>query len=162
MSSLEIVLAAAMLVGLVGIVIPVIPGLGVIMGAGLVWALVGGQGALGWAVAVVMVVVGVAGMVIASALPARRTAAAGAPWWILAVGAVGVVVGFFVVPIVGALLGGPVAVFLAELVRLRRLGPAWRSTAEALKGHAVGIGVQLVAGVVMISLWAVAVLAAGA
>jgi uncharacterized protein YqgC (DUF456 family) len=159
MSSLEIAIAVAMLVGLVGTVLPIIPGLGLIMGAGLVWALVGGQGALGWVVAIVMVVVGVAGMAIANALPARRTAAAGAPWWILAVGAVGVVVGFFLVPIVGALLGGPVAVFVAELIRLRRLGPAWRSTAEALKGQAVGIGVQLVAGVVMISLWAIAVLA---
>jgi uncharacterized protein len=159
MSSFEIAIAAAMLVGLVGTVLPIVPGLGLIMGAGLVWALVGGQGALGWAVAIVMVVVGVAGMAIASALPARRTAAAGAPWWILVVGAIGVVVGFFAMPVVGALLGGPVAVFVAELIRLRRLGPAWRSTAEALKGQAVGIGVQLVAGVVMISLWAVAVLA---
>jgi uncharacterized protein YqgC (DUF456 family) len=101
--------------------------------------------------------IGAAGIVATYVIPARRASAAGAPNWVLAVGAAGVVAGFFLIPVVGALIGGPVAILVAEFVRLRDLGGAWRSTGEALKGMGIGIGIQLAAGVVMISLWVMAV-----
>ena len=77
----------------------------------------------------------------------------------LTAGAVGAVIGFFVVPVVGALLGGPAGIFVAELARVRDPSRAWASTLEALKGVGLGIVVQFVAGVAMIAVWAVAVLA---
>jgi len=153
----DVLIAVAMLVGLVGTVLPVVPGLVLIMGAAVAWAIWGGAGAPGWVVALVIVGVGAAGVAAAYVIPARRTSAAGAPGWVLVVGAAGVVVGFFVIPVVGALVGGPIAIFAAELVRLRDLGEAWRSTGEALKGVGIAIGIQLAAGVVMIGLWVIAV-----
>jgi uncharacterized protein YqgC (DUF456 family) len=69
------------------------------------------------------------------------------------------VIGFFVVPVIGALIGFPVGVFVAELVRHRHPGPAWRATWVALKGVGIGIAIQLGAGVVMIGVWLAAVLA---
>jgi uncharacterized protein YqgC (DUF456 family) len=159
MSAFEVLIAAVMVVGLAGTVLPLLPGVGLIMGATLVWAIVGDAGFFGWAVAVVIVAIGVVGMVVAAALPAKRSADAGAPWWVLAVGAAGVVVGFFVIPVVGALVGGPAALYVAELIRLRDARRAWHSTAEALKGVGLGIGVQLAAGLAMVAIWGVAVLA---
>lgn len=158
MSPLEAVLAIVMLVGLVGVVVPVFPGLVLVAGAGLVWALQRG-GVTAWVVFAVMALVGVAGITLASVLPARRAAAGGAPGWVVAAGAAGLVVGFFLIPVVGALIGFPVGVFLAELVRQRHLGSAWRATWEALKGVGLGIALQLAAGVVMIAVWALAVAA---
>lgn len=158
MPAFDVLIAVAMLVGLVGTVLPILPGLVLIMGAAIVWAIWGGAGVLGWVVALVIVGLGAAGIAATYIVPARRTSAAGAPGWVLAVGAAGVVVGFFVIPVVGALVGGPIAILAAELVRLRDLGKAWRSTGEALKGVGIGIGIQLAAGVVMIGLWVVAVL----
>ena len=76
----------------------------------------------------------------------------------LTAGAVGAVIGFFVVPVVGALLGGPTGIFVAELARVRDPSRAWASTLEALKGIGLGIVVQFVAGVAMIAVWVVAVL----
>ena len=157
MSEFDVLVAVAMLVGLVGTVLPVLPGLVLIMGAAIVWAVWGGAGALGWGVALVIVGIGAAGIAATYLVPARRASAAGAPTWVLVVGAVGVVAGFFLIPVVGALVGGPIAILVAELVRLRDLGGAWRSTGEALKGVGIGIGIQLAAGVVMIGLWAMAV-----
>jgi uncharacterized protein YqgC (DUF456 family) len=157
-SPLEAVLAIVMLVGLVGVVVPVFPGLVLVAGAGLVWALQRG-GVTAWVVFGVMALVGVAGITLANVLPARRAAAGGVPGWVLAAGAAGLVVGFFVVPVVGALIGFPLGVFVAELVRRRRLGSAWAATWEALKGVGLGIAVQLAAGVVMVAVWAVAVAA---
>lgn len=160
MSAFEFLVGVAMLVGLAGTILPVLPGLGLIMAAGVVWAVGGGAGWVGWVVAVGVVAIGTAAMLGAAALPARRSAAAGAPRWVLFVGALGIVVGFFVIPVVGALVGGPIAILLAEVLRLRELRPAWRSTVEALKGVGIGIGLQLAAGVVMIGVWAIAVLLA--
>jgi uncharacterized protein YqgC (DUF456 family) len=156
-SGFDVLVAVAMLVGLVGTVLPVLPGLVLIMGAAIVWAVWGGAGVLGWGVALVILGIGAAGIIATYVIPARRASAVGAPNWVLAVGAAGVVAGFFLIPVVGALIGGPVAILVAEFVRLRDLGGAWRSTGEALKGMGIGIGIQLAAGVVMISLWVMAV-----
>ena len=156
MSTVEVVLGLVMLTGLVGVVVPVFPGLVLVMGAGLVWAVQrGGVGA--WAVFAVMAIVGVAGIVSSTALPARRASSAGAPAWVVAAGVVGMVVGFFVVPVVGALLGFPAGVFIAELARLRHAGAAWTATWDALKGVGRGIAIQVGAGVLMIGVWLTAV-----
>jgi uncharacterized protein YqgC (DUF456 family) len=158
MSTLEGIVGLVMLVGLVGVVVPVFPGLIVVIGAGFVWALQrGGPGA--WAVFAIIAAVGIAGIAASSVLPARRASSAGAPGWVIASGAVGLVVGFFVVPVIGALIGFPVGVFVAELVRHRHPGPASRATWVALKGVGIGIAIQLGAGVWMIGVWLAAVLA---
>jgi uncharacterized protein YqgC (DUF456 family) len=158
MSTLEVVLGLVMLVGLVGVVVPVFPGLVLVAGAGLVWAIdLGGPGA--WSAFAVMAAVAVGGIVASSVLPARRASAAGAPAWVVVAGVVGLVIGFFVVPVVGALVGFPAGVFVAELARHRHPGPAWRATWEALKNVGLGIAIQLSAGVAMIVIWVVAVFA---
>jgi uncharacterized protein YqgC (DUF456 family) len=153
MTTLEILVALAMLLGLVGVVIPVLPGLPVIAIAAFVWALAGDAGTVGWLVFVIVTALGVAGIAIATTLPARRSLGSGVPPWVLAVTAVGVVIGFFVIPVVGALIGGPVALFVAELIRSRSLSSAWSSTKQALVAIGIGIGIQLGAGVAMIGVW---------
>ncbi|HET6715014.1 MAG TPA: DUF456 domain-containing protein [Actinomycetota bacterium] len=158
MSELEVLVGIVMLVGLVGVVVPVFPGLLLVIGAGFVWATQrGGPGA--WGVFAILAAVGTAGIVASSVLPARRASSAGAPAWVVAAGAVGLVIGFFVVPVVGALIGFPAGVFVAELARHRHPGPAWRATWDALKNVGLGIAIQLGAGVVMIGIWAAAVFA---
>jgi uncharacterized protein YqgC (DUF456 family) len=157
MTALEILVGLAMLVGLVGVLIPVLPGLPLIAVAALVWAVGGEAGAIGWIVFVVVTAICIAGIVVASTLPARRSLEAGVPAWSLAVAAVGVVIGFFVIPVIGALVGGPIALFVAELVRHRQIGPAWGSTRQALVAIGIGIGVQLGAGVAMIAVWLIGV-----
>lgn len=158
MSTLELALVLVMLAGLVGVLVPIVPGLILVIGAGLVWAGERGGG-VEWAIAVIMALIGVAGMVAASMLPVRRATAGGAPAWVVVAGGIGVVIGFFVVPVVGALLGFPAGVLVAELYRQKRLGPAWTATLEAMKGVALGIVIQLAAGVAMIGLWLAAVFA---
>ena len=156
MSGFEVVLLLIMLAGLVGVVVPVFPGLILVAGAGIVWAVQRGSPAA-WAVAVVMAVVGVTGIVVSSVLPVRRAAAGGAPAWVVISGGIGVVIGFFLVPVVGALIGFPAGVLVAELTRHRQLSPAWSATLGAIKGMALGIMIQLAAGVLVVGLWLAAV-----
>ena len=114
----ELLVLLVMLVGLVGVVVPVLPGLLLVWAAGVAWAWIGG-GAAAWAVAGVLTVLLVAGTVVKYALPARSATGTGAPRSTLVAGAAGALVGFFVIPVVGVVVGGVGAVYLAERSRLR-------------------------------------------
>lgn len=153
----ELLVLLVMLVGLVGVVVPVLPGLLLIWGAGVYWVWADGGGGR-WAVAAVLTVLLVAGSVAKYALPARRATASGAPRSTLALGVVGAVVGFFVIPVVGVVVGGVGALYLAELNRLGSGSAAWRSTRAVLVGVGIGMLIELVAGVMMVALWAASAL----
>lgn len=157
MSSFEVLLGLLMLAGLVGVLVPVLPGLLLIAGSGVAWALAD-PGPARWVVAVILVVLAVGAMAAGAIVPARRAAAAGAPRSALVAGAAGMILGFFLVPVIGALVGFPAGIFVAERIRLRDGRAARATTIATLKGAALGIGIQLVAGVAMIAIWAAAVL----
>ncbi len=147
-----------MAVGVVGCVVPVLPGLLLIAAAALVWALYE-QDPLSWVVFAAMLAVLGVGTVAKYVLPARNLAAVGAPRSTLLVGAVSAVVGFFVIPVVGLPIGGIAGVFLAEFHRLDGdRAAAWRSTWVTIKAVGLGILLELAAALVAVAIWAVAVL----
>ena len=155
----EVLLLVGMLIGLFGVLVPVLPGLALVWLVGLAWVLLDGGGPARWSVLVLMSAVLIVGTVAKYALPARSATASGAPRSTLLLGAVGAVVGFFVIPVVGMLVGGVAAVYLAELSRLGERGSAWRSTRAVLVGIGIGVLIELAAGVVAIAVWLVGVLA---
>jgi uncharacterized protein len=149
----EVLAALVIVVGLAGTVVPVLPGLLLVWGGIAGWALLDGGGWIRWVVVVVAGAVAVAGYVLATLVPGRRASDAGAPDWVLLAGAVGMVVGFFVIPVVGAIVGGVGGVLVAEYARTRELRSAWRVTLETLKGFGIGAALQLFAGLVMTGVW---------
>lgn len=157
MSDLELILAIVMLVGLVGVIVPILPGLILIAAAGIVWA-ISQPRADHWAVVGAMAVIAIAGVATSTVLPARRASGAGASRAAMAAGAIGMVVGFFAIPVVGALVGFPAGVFLGELSTTRDANAAWARTLATIKGVGLAIVIQLAAGVVMIAIWVAAVL----
>jgi uncharacterized protein YqgC (DUF456 family) len=153
----ELLVALAIAVGLVGILVPVLPGSVLVLGAVLVWALEVGGGTA-WTVFAVVAVVLVTGGVVKYLVPGRRLKEVGIPASTQWVGAAVGVVGFFVVPVVGLFLGFVLGVYLAEY---RRLGSAtaWPSTKHALKAVGLSILIELAAGVVATFVWVAGVLA---
>ena len=116
MTFLEVVVGLAILVGLAGIVLPVLPGTLLILVAVLVWATETG-GATAWTVLGVTVVLLAVGSVIKFLLPGKQLKAA-VPTSTLAVGAVLGIVGFFVIPVVGMFVGFPLGIYVAEVARV--------------------------------------------
>ena len=153
----ELLIALVMLVGIVGVVVPVLPGLVLVWGAGLVWVWLDGGGPGRIAVGVLLTLLLVVGTVVKYALPARSASGAGAPRTTLLLGVAGAVVGLFVIPVVGVVVGGVGAVFVAELVRLQDARTAWRSTWAVLRAVGIGILVELTAAVLMLGTWTVGV-----
>ncbi len=157
MTSLELIVGLMIVVGLVGTVIPVLPGILLVWAAVLVWAIAGDGSDVGrWVVFAIATAIAGTAVVLSTILPGRRAAATGAPRSLMWIVALGTLVGFFVIPVVGALVGGPVAAYVAELVRLRDPAAAWRSAVEALKGFGIGVAIQLVGGVTIAVTWLIA------
>lgn len=152
----EVLVGLVMLVGLAGVVVPGLPGLGLVWLAALGWVLLDGGGAARWALLGLLTLLALAGTLAPYLLPGRGAKDGGAPWWVLAVGGAGMLLGFFLVPVVGVVLGGVLGVWLAELLRLREAAPAWRSTRSVLTGYGLGVLVQLGAGALMVGSWTVA------
>lgn len=154
MTLTDVAVGVAILVGLAGIVVPVLPGTVLILGALVVWAAeVGGSTA--WLVVAVAVTLLAVGAVVKYLLPGKQLKTT-VPTETLVVGALGALVGFFVIPVVGALVGFPVGVYVAERVRLGAAG-AWPSTKAALKAMGLSILIEFTAGVLAAATWLVGV-----
>ncbi|QCX27239.1 DUF456 domain-containing protein [Nocardioides jishulii] len=153
MTLTNVLVGAAIAIGLVGIVVPVLPGSLLVGGAVLAWAIVHDAPAA-WVVFAVAATFLVAGTVVKFLVPGRRLQTAGVPSSTLWFGAALGIVGFFVVPVVGLFLGFPLGVYLAEY---RRLGPerAWPATKGALRAVGLSILIELVAAVLAALTWGV-------
>lgn len=143
------------LAGLVGTFVPVLPGLVVVFLAGAATLLLQGTGPLAWTVVVLLGALTVVGSLLSTVLPARRAATGGAPSSTLALAAVGAVVGFFVLPVLGLLVGGVLGLLLAEQRRLGEWGPAWTSSRGVLSAYGIGVLLEVAVGIVMGMLWLV-------
>lgn len=150
-----VIVGLVILVGLAGIVLPVLPGLALIVGAVLLWAFVEG-GTVAWVVAVVSVLLALAGSVVKYLIPGRRLKEAGIPRATLLWAGGLAIAGFFVVPVVGAPLGFVAGTYLAERQRVGA-EQAWPSTRRSLGAVALSIGIELLAGLFIAALWLTAV-----
>ncbi|MUL82825.1 MULTISPECIES: DUF456 domain-containing protein [unclassified Mycolicibacterium] len=154
MSTLGVVLVALVIaVGLVGIVVPVLPGGGFLVFAAIaVWAIVERTTA-SWVTLGVAAVFFVTAEVIKYVWPVRRMRAAEVRTWSLVVGGVLGLIGFFVIPVIGLVIGFVVGVYLAELAARHDYRRAWASTVHALKGVALSVGVELTGALLATGTW---------
>lgn len=150
---------ALVLVGLAGIVVPVLPGLILVWAGAVVWA-IDRQDAVGWTVLALSTVVAAVGTVVKYVWPGRRLRAADVGWRTLGAGAALGVIGFFVVPVIGLPLGFVLGVYLAEYARAKETAAAWASTKLALVAVGWSIVIELTAGLGIATALLVAAVAA--
>lgn len=148
-----ILIGLAMAAGLIGTALPLIPGLPIVWLAALVYGLVAGFGTVGvvaFALITTLALVGIIGSIV---LPHRHVAAKGAARSSVLGGALGAVAGFFVIPVVGLVVGGIAGIYAMEYRRTGEGAAAWATTKTLLIGFGHGVLLELAAGVLMIALW---------
>jgi uncharacterized protein len=151
-----ILVALVIAIGIVGIIVPLLPGVLLVFAAIAVWAFVE-HTVVSWvAFAIVTALLG-ASTLIKYLWPVRRMRRAEVGTWSLLSGAVLGVIGFFVVPVLGLLIGFVLGVYLAELVQRRDQRRAWAATVHALKGAALSVGVELTGALLAAAVWVGAV-----
>lgn len=145
----------AFIIGLIGTLMPIIPGLIIIWLASLFYAgvVVGFDMFSPWVFTFITLVALTAGTsnIWLAALGAKTT---GATWRTLIVGFIGAIAGTFIIPIplIGTVVGYAGGLILAEFVRLNELRPAIKAAFGGVVGWGVSSAIELAGAVVMILL----------
>ena len=139
-------------IGLIAIVVPVLPGVLLVYTAILVWAVIEHTVA-GWVTLAVVTAALGATTAVKYVWPVRRLRRAEVPSRSVIAGAALGIVGFFVVPVLGLVLGFVLGVYLAELLRCGDQRRAFGSTLHAVKGAALSMGVELAGGLGAAAIW---------
>jgi uncharacterized protein YqgC (DUF456 family) len=154
-----------MIVGLAGIVVPILPGTLLIWLSVLIYAIIDGFEAIGWTSFAVITIIALVTGTADIWLPMLGAKSAGAAKRALIFGFAGGVVGFFLlgafIPILGNLLGGVLGyatgVLLGQYHKYRDWNLALRAGLGTLAGWGIGTAIQLGGGllIVLIFIWQV-------
>lgn len=147
-----VLVGLAIAVGLIGIIVPLLPGTLLVLAAIVVWAAVE-HTLVSWVVLAVAAVIIGTSMLVKYVWPVRRMRAADVGGWSLTVGAIAGIIGFFVVPVAGLVLGFVLGVYLAELAQRRNHVRAWAATVHAVKGALLSVGVELAGALLATAVW---------
>lgn len=151
-----ILCGVTIVVGVVGVIVPIVPGLILCWLGVLVWSIFGdGTGVGPWIVLGLATLVTLLGSLVKYLWPGRNLRRGGVSNLSLLAGGVLGIVGFFVVPVIGLVLGFVLGLWLAELARLREPRLAWPSTKQALQAVGLALLVELAAALIVTGIWLV-------
>ncbi len=143
--------------GIVGVIIPAIPGLLLSWLGVLLWTLIGGAGPVKWVFLAIATMVALVGAGIKYALPGRNMKASGVRTLSIMAGAGLGLIGFFVLPVIGLPIGFVLGVLLAELAHHHDRELAWQSTVAALKAVGLAVMIEVATAFVVAVVWVLAV-----
>ncbi|MFD7295336.1 DUF456 domain-containing protein [Streptomyces sp. NPDC059897] len=152
-----LLVGAVMALGLCGVLVPGVPGSWLVWAAVAVWALREPTG-LAWGVLVGATVVLLASQVLRWQLPPRRLRQAGATRSLEFWAGAGAVIGFCVVPVIGAVPGFMAGIYVSERLRLGSHGDALASTRIAMRAGGSNVLVELFACLLIVGAWLGAVI----
>ncbi|MFI6876424.1 DUF456 domain-containing protein [Streptomyces sp. NPDC050400] len=147
-----LLVGAVMALGVCGVLVPGVPGSWLVWAAVAVWALRDPSG-LAWGVLVGATVVLLASQVLRWQLPPRRLRQAGATRKLALWMGLGAVVGFCVVPVIGAIPGFVGGIYVAERLRLGGHGDAAASTRTAMRAGGSSMLAELFACLLIVGAW---------
>jgi uncharacterized protein YqgC (DUF456 family) len=147
---LALICLLGVIAGIIGVVVPALPGLLLCWASVLVWALLTDAGRGRWLVLALCTGWTVLGIVVKYAWPGRRMRSAGIPASTLLAGVGLGLAGMFVVPVAGLLLGFVLGVWLAEALRQGDARQAWPSTRAALLGAGLSVLIELTAAMLVL------------
>jgi uncharacterized protein len=147
-----VLVALAIAVGIIGIAVPLLPGTLLVFAAIAVWAVMENNLTAWVTLGVVTVLLGATAL-IKYTWPVRRMRDADVRTLSLVSGGVLGVIGFFVIPVIGLVIGFVLGVYLAELGKRGDQRVAWASTKHAIKGVALSMGVELAGALLATVAW---------
>lgn len=142
-----------MLVGLLGLIVPVFPGTVIMWLAALGYGVVSGFSSMGIILFIVLTILMLGSTLVDNLFMGAGARKSGASWLSIGVALAAGVLGTLIFPPLGGIIAAPLAVLLLEYQRTRDMQAAW----QALRGLATGWGLSFVIrfgiGIVMMLTW---------
>ena len=155
MSVAAIVVGVVVAIGLIGTVVPLLPGLWLIWLALVAYGLIEGFGIIGTTALVAATIALAAGVYLGVRIPQRAASAEGLGPRDQVAGVLFAIVGFFLVPVVGLALGFVVGVFAFRWLRSGDRHEAWISSKRTVAALLRASFAQFAAGTAMALCFAV-------
>ena len=153
--SLNIFTYVIMAVGLLGLVIPIYPGVTIIWAAALIHGIATGFAVLEIWVLVVITLLMITGNLVDNLLMGGKARQAGASWLSIAGALAAGLIGTFVFPPIGGIIAAPTLLFLLEYARLRDSQESWDITKGLLTGWGLSFVARFLIGLAMIAVWVI-------
>ncbi|MEV4948738.1 DUF456 domain-containing protein [Streptomyces sp. NPDC053755] len=152
-----LLVAMVMLLGLFGVLAPGVPGPWLIWAAMLWWSLHEKTG-LAWILLVSSTALLLLTQVVVWQLPQRRLRGVGISQRMVAYAGIGALLGFVLVPVLGAIPGFVGGIYLSERLRLGGHGQAKAATRRVMRAAGTSVLVELFACLLIVGAWVGAVL----
>ncbi|MEW1640922.1 MULTISPECIES: DUF456 domain-containing protein [unclassified Streptomyces] len=152
-----LLVGVVILLGLCGVLVPGVPGSWLVWAAVLWWALKDPQ-PVAWGVLVGATVVLFLSQVVRWVLPPRRLRASGATPRMGVYAGVGALLGFVLIPVLGAIPGFMAGVYLHERLRLGRHGEAMAALRTAMRSGGSSVLTELFTCLLIMGAWVGAVI----
>ena len=144
-----IIAAVLMLLAIIGIIFPIVPGSPVAVATMIGWAWILGSSA-SWSTGIIAAALCLVGMSASLVLTGRTMRRERIPTAPILIATAAAIVGIFVIPFLGLFIGFALGLFGAEYYRRRDATAAMKSSIEAMKS--MGLGMLIEIGCVIISL----------
>jgi hypothetical protein len=142
-----------MLVGLIGLVVPIFPGLLIMWLAALGYGLAVDFDTLGIVIFVLISLLALVGSLADNVFMGAGARKGGASWLSIFVALTAGIIGTIAFPPVGGLIAAPIAVLLLEYYRLRDWTLARQAVFGMAKGWGLSLAARLLIGLAMMALW---------
>lgn len=151
----ELLIAILMAIGIIGTIIPFMPGLAIVWLAGAIWAYFdGGDSPHMWILAI-MTLFALIGYSLQFLLPAAAVRTESAPRNTLFLGAIAGIFGFFLIPVVGAPIGFMAGVFANYFYETGNTSQAWNLTLKTAVAFGWAVILQVIFALAIALTWIV-------
>ncbi len=161
LSALGFGLAVAfILIGVIGTVVPILPGMLLVWFTVLVYAWQTGFEAVGWPSLVIITIIALVAGLSNIWLPLLGAQKTGAAKRALFLGVIGAIAGTFIIPIpiLGTVIGYAIGVFLGEFMKVRDWRLALKASLGGVAGWGVSTIVEIVGSLLILAIFVVQVL----
>ncbi len=141
-----------LLLGVLGVLVPGVPGTWLVW-AGLLWWALHERSAPAWTLLVAATVLLLVVRVVKWLLPPRRLQGVAVTPRMAVYAGAGAVLGFVLIPVLGAVPGFVGGIYLCERLRLGTHGEAWASTRSVMRAVGTSVLVELFACLVVVGAW---------
>lgn len=154
----EFIVGLVMAIGLVGVVVPGLPGLTLTWLAGLVWAFADGGGTTRIVLLLIMTALWIGGVAFGVVLPVKTSLAGTGSSKAqqrrsLLLGAIFGIVGFFIIPVLGFPIGYALGTYTANFMYFQDPTRAMQTTIATLKAFGISALVQFICGSLIVLTW---------
>ncbi|MFD3541564.1 DUF456 domain-containing protein [Streptomyces sp. NPDC058662] len=146
-----------LLLGALGVMVPGVPGTWLVW-AGLLWWALHERSSVSWTLLVAATALLLVVQVVKWLLPPRRLRGVGVTPRAAVFAGSGALLGFVLIPVLGAVPGFVGGIYLCERLRLGSRGDAWASVRAVMRAVGTSVLVELFACLLLLAAWLAAVL----